>query len=138
MTSAYLDASCLLRILLREPGGRAPLGRKLVAASSRVVEVEAARTIDRARLNGHLDDEEASRKHAELFAFLRRLHLVAVSDDVIALARSSFPVAVRALDAIHVATAQVLAGEVGALEFWTHDRRQALAAAARGLAVRGV
>ncbi len=46
----------------------------------------------------------------------------------------------RALDAIHVATAEVLQTEAAAelLEFWTHDTRQATAALSRGLDVRGV
>jgi hypothetical protein len=47
------------------------------------------------------------------------------------------PVNVRALDALHVATAEVLTASVGRLQFWTHDERQALAALARGLDVRG-
>jgi len=59
---------------------------------------------------------------------------------VVDLARASFGVNVRALDAIHVATAQVLAQAATAetLSFWTHDDRQATAALARGLNVRGV
>jgi len=46
---------------------------------------------------------------------------------------------VRALDAIHVATAEVLASEAESevLEFWTHDERQASAALSRGLTVHG-
>jgi hypothetical protein len=45
----------------------------------------------------------------------------------------------RALDAIHGATAEILAAEAEGepLEFWTHDERQATAALARGLSVRG-
>ncbi|MBI4564537.1 MAG: hypothetical protein HY716_07600 [Planctomycetes bacterium] len=50
---------------------------------------------------------------------------------------ASFPVSLRALDAIHVASAQVAAAEVGPLEFWTHDQRQANAALTRGLDVKG-
>jgi hypothetical protein len=47
---------------------------------------------------------------------------------------------VRALDAIHVATAEILRAEAGGgpLEFWTHDDRQATAALSRGLMVRGI
>lgn len=47
---------------------------------------------------------------------------------------------VRALDAIHVATAEILAAEADGevLEFWTHDDRQATAALSRGLTVRGI
>jgi hypothetical protein len=68
------------------------------------------------------------------------LDLVAIDRLVIDRAKSSFAVNVRALDAIHVATAEVLASEVedDPLEFWTHDERQAIAAASRGLEVRGI
>lgn len=47
---------------------------------------------------------------------------------------------VRALDAIHVASAEILAaaGYAEPLEFWTHDDRQATAALSRGLVVRGL
>ena len=62
---------------------------------------------------------------------------MAISDEVIALAKSNFPVNVPALDAVHVASAQVVKRAVGSLEFWTHDERQATAALARGLDVRG-
>jgi hypothetical protein len=59
---------------------------------------------------------------------------------VVERAKSPFAVNVRALDAVHVATAEVLAGEAGGerLEFWTHDERQATAALSRGLTVKGI
>ena len=46
---------------------------------------------------------------------------------------------VRALDVIHVASAEILVAEAhgDALEFWTHDGRQATAALSRGLTVCG-
>lgn len=54
-------------------------------------------------------------------------------------AKSPFAVNVRAFDAIHVATAEVLAAEAEGetVEFRTHDDRQAIAALSRGLTVRG-
>ncbi|MBI2901897.1 MAG: type II toxin-antitoxin system VapC family toxin [Planctomycetes bacterium] len=137
MTALYADASAILRWLFAEKGERIPLTQGLVA-TSRLVEVETSRAVDRARLAGYLDDAGAARRHTELADLLAQLHLAAVSDDVIRLARATFPVNVRALDAIHVATAQVLAAEVGPLQFWTHDARQATAAMSRGLDVRGV
>src|SRR5579883_3322887 len=75
--------------------------------SSRLVEIESFRTVDRTRLLGVLDDEQTVTK--------------------------------RALDAIHVASAEILAAEAPGepLEFWTHDGRQATAARSRGLAVFG-
>ena len=64
----YVDASALLRILFDEPGDRMPLetGRRVV--SSRIVEVEAYRALDRARLNGAMNDAETAVKRNELSA----------------------------------------------------------------------
>jgi predicted nucleic acid-binding protein len=135
----YVDASAVLRILFAEPGPTVPLpgGDRIV--SSRLVEIESARAVDRERLLGHLDDAETARKRKELADLLARLDLAAIDADVVERARSPFAVNVRALDAIHVATAEVLAAEAAGepLEFWTHDDRQATAALSRGLTVHG-
>lgn len=62
-----------------------------------------------------------------------------VDAQVIDRAKGSFAVNLRALDALHVATAEILREASGeAIEFWTHDDRQATAALSRGLLVRGV
>jgi hypothetical protein len=108
-------------------------------ASSHVVEVESFRAVDRERLLGSLDDAQTATKRKELSDFLAMLAPVPVDGVVIDRAKSSFAVNVRALDAIHVATAEVLASEAAGelLEFWTHDERQATAALSRGLTVRG-
>lgn len=138
MTQLYVDASVLLRLLFSEPGPRAPLGRKTIAVSSELVGVETLRALDHARLGGHLDDLQMAKKSRELFVLLGNLHLFPISDEVLELARATFPIRVRVLDALHVATAQVLQEEVGALEFWTHDAQQAAAATVRGLNVAGL
>jgi hypothetical protein len=97
------------------------------------------RAVDRARLVGHLDDAETAVKRKELADLLVTLDLPAIDVSVTDKAKSSFAVNVRALDAIHVATAEILAAEAEGepLEFWTHDERQATAAMSRGLTVRG-
>lgn len=135
----YVDASAVLRILFAEPGPSVPLTPGEAMVSSQVVQIETSLAVDRARLLGHLDDAEAARKRKELTDLLARLDLVAMDDAVVDRAASSFGVVVRALDAIHVATAEVLQAEAGSepLVFWTHDERQATAALARGLDVRG-
>ncbi len=137
MNVRYADASALLRVLFGEPGPVMPLEAKKPVISSRIVEIETFRALDRARLTGHLDDEDMARKSKELRALLQRVHLMAVSDDVIERASRTYPVSIRALDAIHVATAEILAAEGASVDFWTHDKRQALAATARGLDVLG-
>jgi hypothetical protein len=135
----YVDASAILRILFDEPGPAVPLraGDRLV--SSQIVSVEAFRAVDRERLLGHLDDAETARKRKELGDALAMLDLAGIDDAVIDRARGSFAVTLRALDAVHVATAEILAAEaIGEpLEFWTHDERQAIAARSRGLTVKG-
>ena len=135
----YVDASAVLRVVFSEPGPHVSLVAGDHVASSQVVEVESFRAVDRERLLGNLDDAQTATKRKELADLLAMLDLVSVDSTVIDRAKSSFAVNVRALDAIHVATAEVLAAEAEGepLEFWTHDERQAIAALSRGLTVRG-
>ena len=133
----YVDASALLRLLFREPGQAVPLQVGDTLVSSALVEVEAFRAIDRVRLLGQLDDRDTAMKLKELTDVLVRLDLVPVDRAVIDRARDPFAVNVRALDAIHVATAELLVAEGADVEFWTHDERQRLAALSRGLTVHG-
>ena len=136
----YVDASALLRVLFAEPGPSVPLRAGEWVASSRLVEIEAFRAVDRERLLGGLTDAETALKRKELMELLAMMDLAPVDDMVIAGAKASFAVNLRALDAIHVATAELLAAldDGEPLEFWTHDERQATAALSRGLAVYGV
>ncbi|MGH9383256.1 MAG: type II toxin-antitoxin system VapC family toxin [Vicinamibacterales bacterium] len=134
----YVDASAVLRVLFREPGPAAPLAAGETIVSSALVEVEAFRAIDRARLLGHLDDRQTAVKLKELADLVAMLDLAPIDRTVIDRAKDSFAVPVRALDAIHVATAELLVVEGVAVEFWTHDDRQRLAALARGLSVHGL
>ena len=136
----YVDASAILRVLFfeREPPS-IPLASGDRVVSSQLVEVETFRAVDRERLVGHLDDTETATKRKELADLLMMIDLAPIDGAVIDRAKSSFAVNVRALDAIHVATAEILAAEAEgeALEFWTHDDRQATAALSRGLTVHG-
>jgi predicted nucleic acid-binding protein len=135
----YVDASAVLRVVFAEPGPVVPLTAGDRIVSSRLVEVESFRAIDRERLLGTLDDRETAIKRRELTDVLAMLDLMPIDGAVIDRAKGSFAVNVRALDAIHVASAETLAAEAPGdpLEFWTHDDRQATAALSRGLTVRG-
>lgn len=136
----YIDASAMLRILFAETGESVPLDGAQRLITSQLIEVETFRAVDRARLVGHLDDRETAFKRKELADALDMMDLVPINSEVIRRARDSFGVVVRALDAIHVATAELLKFEAPGepLEFWTHDQRQATAALSRGLTVRGI
>lgn len=135
----YVDASAVLRILFSETGPVVPLSAGDRVVSSQLIEVETFRAIDRERLLGGLDDGQTAVKRKELGELLARLDVAPIDRTVIDRAKGSFAVNVRALDAIHIATAEILAEEADgeALEFWTHDDRQATAATSRGLNVRG-
>ncbi len=136
----YVAASALLRVLFAEAGPTVPLVPGDRVVSSQLVEIETFRAVDRERLVGGLDDGQTAVKRHELASLLAMLDLMAIERGVIERARGSFAVNLRTLDAIHVATAEILAAEVAGepLEFWTHDERQATAALSRGLTVRGV
>ena len=136
----YVDASAVLRILFVESGPSVPLKSGEHVVSSRLIEVEAFRAVDRERLLGNLSDAETAIKRKELSDLLAMTDLAPVDDMVIYRAKGSFAVNLRAIDAIHVATAELLAAatEGEPLEFWTHDERQATAALSRGLTVCGV
>ena len=130
----------MLRILFSESGSKVPLAGADRVVSSQLVAIEAFRAVDRERLLGNLNDAETARKRKELADLLAMLDLAAIDAEVVDRAKSPFAVNVRALDAIHVASAEILAAEAERepLEFWTHDDRQATAALSRGLTVRGV
>ena len=137
----YVDASAVLRIVFSESGSnKVPLGGPDRVVSSQLVEIEAFRAVDRERLLGNLDDAETASKRKELTDLLAMLDLASIDAAVVDRAKSPLAVTVRALDAIHVATAEILAAEAEGepLEFWTHDDRQATAALSRGLTVRGI
>src|SRR5262249_42425175 len=136
----YVDASAVLRVLFSEPGPRVPLVPEDRVVSSQLVGVEAFLAVDRERLLGNLDDAQTAAKRKELTDLLAMLDLAPVDWAVIERAKSPFAVNVRALDAIYVATAEVLTAEAAGepLEFWTHDERQSTAALSRGLTVRGI
>lgn len=136
----YVDASALLRVLFLEPGPTVPLVAGDRVVSSQLIEVETFRAVDRVRLAGNLDDRQTAVKRKELTTLLAMLDLMTIDRSVIERAKGSFAVNLRALDALHVATAEVLTAEISGdqLEFWTHDDRQATAALSRGLTVRGV
>ena len=124
----YLDASALVKLArdeLESPDLRVWLHDTTSwLISSAVAEVELSRALRRA-----LPADEV----AAGAAVLESVDLVELHAEVRALAASVGTVDLRALDAIHVASALSVAGGVDALV--TYDRRLAAAARAEGLTV---
>ena len=85
---------------------------------------EAARAILRARTAARLTDEEQRAAVRALRRFERRCYLVAVTDAVLARMRRPFPVEpMRTLDALHLATAEMLGEPPPLLTIVTRDVR---------------
>jgi predicted nucleic acid-binding protein len=138
-TCWYFDASVILRLLLQEKGASPPFSGKEQIYSSDLVDVEIFRALETAHLTGRIDTSELALKMTEATALLEAIERVVTQQEIIRRARASFPLAVRALDAIHIASAEWLKDELGsAVSFWTHDRSQGEAAMCRGFEVSGL
>lgn len=121
MTGTYLDSSAIVKLAVQEPESlalRRYLRRRRPLVSSALARTEVLRALlpsgDRAIAKGRVA--------------LSRLNLIRVTNDILDAAALVEPLEVRSLDAIHLATADLLGRDVGTLV--TYDERMAAAAAA--------
>jgi hypothetical protein len=133
---AYLDSSVALRHILR---GEIAIEQALACGdlvSSELLEVECRRVIHRCRLQGELDDEGLATAMRRLDSLLAGLSLIGLGPKVLRRAMGAFPVIVKTLDALHLASA-VLCAEASpaeALLLFSHDATMNRCAQAMGLA----
>ena len=119
--TAYLDSSVLLRhILLGEEPIRHALEFPRVV-SSELIEIECRRVLHRCRLAGELTDEALTVARERLDEVLAGIDLLELSRQIKQRAMDPFPVNVRTLDALHVATALMVDEEAGAVALFSHD-----------------
>jgi uncharacterized protein len=135
---AYVDTSVLLRIVLGEPKPLREWGKIESALSSELIRVEALRSIDRARVLLRLDDTDVAERRAGVLELLSGFRLARIDRRVIERAADPFPTLLRTLDAIHLATADLIRRTTKDLVFATHDRELGTAARAIGLRVIGL
>ena len=124
-TVAYVDASALVKLVVDEPESpsmfRWYVGSERLATSTIGI-IETRRAANR---RGH--------DPVHLESVLRSLVVLEVDDIVANVASRVSPLALRTLDAIHLATAMAIGTEIGA--FVTYDDRLAEAARVVGLPV---
>ena len=97
---------------------------------------ETARAILRARNSGRLTADQERAAVQALRRFERRCYLVGVTDAVLARVRRPFPVEpVRTLDAVHLATAELLGEPPALTTVVTRDSRVRENAQALGYAI---
>ena len=106
----YIETSALLSALLeQEPSAKRTLRSARRRVTSALTVAEANRAVVRARAAGRLTVAQERSVLRALRTFLARCDLVTVTDDVLARAGRPFPVEpIRTLDAIHLATADIL------------------------------
>jgi len=135
--NAYVDASVVLRVLLGEPNALAEWRTLDRLISSRLLEVECLRALDRLRVLARLDDHTLGQRRRALLDTLATVDIVPLDDRVLSRAADPFPTLLGTLDAIHLATAMEARGDFEDLVFATHDGELAVAALATGFDVRG-
>jgi predicted nucleic acid-binding protein len=121
----YIESSALVAALLeRDLAARASVRAKGRPVTSALTIAEAARAILRARVGGRLTAEEERAVVRALRRFERRCYLVAVTDAILARVRRPFPrEPVRTLDAVHLATAELLGDPPQLVTVVTRDVR---------------
>ena len=124
---AYVESSALTKLALDEPEGpdlRSALRSSQVQVTSELTLLEMSRAVRR-----NTGDAGVAKARA---AFLR-FETVPIDRGILDRAAALEPVALRSLDAIHVATA--LAINSSDLVFFSYDQRTLAAAALHGLTV---
>jgi uncharacterized protein len=136
---AYVDASVLLRVALRQPDALPQWRQIEQGVSSALIMTESLRTLDRLRLRAKLPDAELARRRAKILELVASFELVEIDAVVLDRAAQPMPTEVGTLDAIHLATA-LLWREQFRLELTvaTHDTALGLAARAHGFEVVGM
>lgn len=119
MAATYLDSSAMVKLVVAEAETAALLRylkRRRPLVSSALARTEVVRAV--------LDEgDEAVERARQLLA---RIELIRLNDRVLNMAATLKPANVRSLDAIHLATAQTLAGDLGRIV--TYDERMVEAA----------
>jgi predicted nucleic acid-binding protein len=136
---AYVDSSVLLRIVLQQLDPLPALLDCDDRVTSFLTEVECMRAIEAARLRRQLNMEESGERRQVAYVHLKRMRRLMLSLSVLRRAGESYPVALKSLDAIHLATALVWRDRRAPdLVFATHDRQLGRAALALGFEVIGL
>jgi uncharacterized protein len=122
----YLDSSALVKLAITEPESAGLLSwlaaqPNLVRVASTLIRVEVPRAVWRAEPSAL----------PESYLVIRRTTEIELSDEVLSKAAGVKPVTLRAIDAIHLASALVLRRELTA--FVSYDKRLLAAAKEAGL-----
>jgi uncharacterized protein len=132
----YVETSALLRLLLEGDQALQPLLLAETCYTSALTLAEARRAIRRARAAGRLDPAGAQVARRGVSEFESWTEIVPITDEVLKKTEEEFPAEpVRTLDAVHLATIQLLAETLADLEVVSVDDRVRENARAFGIKV---
>ena len=103
--TCYVDSSVLLRYLFGVDKRFNETSACEAVGSSRLLQVECARVIDRYRLTGALNDRQTAETHRLLVRLLESLHIIEITPAILDRASQSYPTVIGTLDALHLASA---------------------------------
>ena len=115
MNAAYIDASALVKLFKAEPETvalRAALGDWPVQVASELIRVEAICTARR------LGEEDIL---ARAMQAVEQINLIPLTPEIIERATDAYTPALRAMDAIHLATALTMRDDLGAMLVYDSD-----------------
>ena len=121
----YLDSSVVLSRLFAETQSPPPPFWSQLFTSSRLLEYEV--------VNRVLARQGGSGLTAQTLNLLAQVDLLDLAPDILARALLPFPVPVRTLDGLHLASADFLRARGQTIEVATYDQRFAAAATALGV-----
>ena len=115
MSAAYVDTSALVKLFKAEQeteAFRAALADWPVQAASELIRVEAICTARR------LGGQDVLQRASDV---LERINLIPISPEIIELATAAHTPPLRAMDAIHLATALTMREDLGAIFVYDND-----------------
>lgn len=121
----YIESSALVAALLeKDPAALAALGEPARWVTSALTFAESYRAVIRARVGNRLTDVQEQDAVRALHNFEAGCAIISVTDAVLERVRRPFPVEpIRALDAIHVATAEFVDAAPQLVTVLTRDAR---------------
>lgn len=124
-TFRYIETSTLLAAVVDDdPVARLALQGEGHRVASELTFVEASRMVARRRAMKQLSPDQERTVIRRIRSFRNRCELISMSDDVFGRVAKPFPVEpVRTLDAIHLATAELLDEQPQLVTIVTRDRR---------------
>lgn len=121
----YIESSALVAALVEgDTAARASIRSRGKRVTSALTLTECARALLRARSSGRITVQQQRAALLEVQKFRRRVHVVSITDEILADAGRQFPMEpIRTLDAIHLATVAALGAPSAEVTIVTRDVR---------------